>query len=419
MEYLFSDELAPALDSLIMKILVIGAANNASLCMLQSLGRAGMVVDLFGQAGAFNKAMYSRHVNQKIYFEPIEGAVGEFIKRLILVVNEGSYDLVIPSNDRFALLLSLDEVRNAIGSTDVAIPPYEILSQVMDKGATLKLAQKVGCPIPATIYTDDAFVKNLDVEVSRLDFPIVLKPRFSWSLRNGELVKGTPTFIHDPSEFMEKFLSVHSRVPYPLIQEQIRGDGWGLELLFWDGKIEVAFSHKRIREANPLGSYSSAVESIPLDSDCLEYAREMLAEIGWNGVCMFEFKNDDADNNVPKLMEINGRFWGSLPVAVKSHADFPRYLAAKYNGGENLYSGSYVVGVKCRWMLADLVHLYKVFRGRPKGWEGYFPSKGKTLLEFLKFYKYRTFLCDPWDVLPGIMELVMEPAAKIKKAIFQ
>ena len=38
---------------------------------------------------------------------------------------------------------------------------------------------------------------------------------------------------------------------------------------------------------------------------------------------MVEFKHDERDG-VPKLMEINGRFWGSLQLAIDAGVDFPR-----------------------------------------------------------------------------------------------
>ena len=42
---------------------------------------------------------------------------------------------------------------------------------------------------------------------------------------------------------------------------------------------------------------------------------------------MVEFKLDARDG-VAKLMEINGRFWGSLQLAVDAGVDFPAILSA-------------------------------------------------------------------------------------------
>jgi protein-tyrosine-phosphatase len=46
---------------------------------------------------------------------------------------------------------------------------------------------------------------------------------------------------------------------------------------------------------------------------------------GWHGVAMVEFKLDEVTGEC-RLMEVNGRFWGSLPLAVAAGADFPYYL---------------------------------------------------------------------------------------------
>ena len=45
----------------------------------------------------------------------------------------------------------------------------------------------------------------------------------------------------------------------------------------------------------------------------------------YTGVAMLEFRKN-FDKNESVLIEINGRFWGSLPLAVAAGADFPYYL---------------------------------------------------------------------------------------------
>src|SRR3989304_2123387 len=56
----------------------------------------------------------------------------------------------------------------------------------------------------------------------------------------------------------------------------------------------------------------------------------MLAGLGWTGLAMVEFKlaEDGA-----RLMEVNGRLWGSLPLAVNSGRDFPARLPGRHPPG--------------------------------------------------------------------------------------
>jgi len=75
---------------------------------------------------------------------------------------------------------------------------------------------------------------------------------------------------------------------------------------------------------------------------------------------MVEFKVTAA--GLPYVIEVNGRFWGSLQLAVDCGIDFPlfNYLLASsrpFNAPE-----SYPIGRRSRWLLGDLDHLYLVLR---------------------------------------------------------
>jgi predicted ATP-grasp superfamily ATP-dependent carboligase len=71
---------------------------------------------------------------------------------------------------------------------------------------------------------------------------------------------------------------------------------------------------------------------------------------------MVEFKVDPRDNK-PKLMEINPRFWGSLPLAIYSGVDFP-YLLYKMAMGEDFETvTTYKTGIRSRYLLpGDIMH---------------------------------------------------------------
>jgi predicted ATP-grasp superfamily ATP-dependent carboligase len=71
---------------------------------------------------------------------------------------------------------------------------------------------------------------------------------------------------------------------------------------------------------------------------------------------MVEFKVDPRDG-IPKLMELNPRFWGSLQLAIVSGVDFP-YLMLRMAREESFEPVlHYTVGKRCRWLLlGDILH---------------------------------------------------------------
>ena len=96
---------------------------------------------------------------------------------------------------------------------------------------------------------------------------------------------------------------------------------------------------------------------------------------------MVEFRRD-ARTGQTKLMEINGRLWGSLQLATDAGVNFPALIVADALGRASPSAG-YMTGMVLRWWLGDLVRLARVFRGPPPGYDGAFPSRMAAVRQFL------------------------------------
>jgi predicted ATP-grasp superfamily ATP-dependent carboligase len=72
---------------------------------------------------------------------------------------------------------------------------------------------------------------------------------------------------------------------------------------------------------------------VPLDRhrQLQERSIQLLQRISWDGVAMVEYRWDEATGRAV-LMEINGRFWGSFPLAVQCGAGFARLAHASALG---------------------------------------------------------------------------------------
>ena len=75
---------------------------------------------------------------------------------------------------------------------------------------------------------------------------------------------------------------------------------------------------------------------------------------GCNSPAPFNRKSD----GTPYLIEINGRFWGSLQLSIEAGIDFPFLLYKLALGNKLECELSYKEGVKSRWLLGDLDHFY-------------------------------------------------------------
>jgi predicted ATP-grasp superfamily ATP-dependent carboligase len=185
------------------------------------------------------------------------------------------------------------------------------------------------------------------------------------------------------SELRELYQTTECLASHPsLIQERIVGPGTGVFVLCDRGRVRAAFAHRRLREKPPSGGASVLCESMPVDPALLAQAERLLGPLGWHGVAMLEYKQDRR-SGTPFLMEVNGRFWGSLQLAIDAGVDFP-HLCCQLAMGEPLDDvPSYAVGVRNRWLLGDLDHLLLRICGRDRDLPEDAPSRLRTLTEFL------------------------------------
>src|SRR5262249_60395245 len=86
----------------------------------------------------------------------------------------------------------------------------------------------------------------------------------------------------------------------------------------------------------------------------------VLRALRWHGVAMVEFRQ--RSDGTPVFLEVNGRFWTSLPLAIHAGVDFPALLAEIAEFSDTRSRAEYRVGVRCRWLLGDVRHLIEVWR---------------------------------------------------------
>jgi len=354
-----------------------------SLAAVRALGVNGIRVTV-GESTRLATAAFSRYCHRTIVYPSPLFNPSDFVNFLSGELSRHSYRMLLPLEDETTFLIS-KYYSEFSKRTYLPIPSIEKLQFANRKDEILKLAEDKGIPIPKTWYIDHIAQIN-DLKDS-LPYPVVIKPRKS----AGAVGVSYPK---DSDEFIKQYLTIHQRFPYPLIQELIpsRGSGYGASFLMGEnGEVKASFVHKRLREYPVTGGASTLRESVRHD-DVRDMAHTLLKALDWFGVAMVEFKMDPRDG-IPKLMEINPRFWGSLSLAVAAGVNFP-YLLYKMSRGENFKPVEhYQIGKKCRWLLpGDILHF--IFN----------PKRVSLLPEFFNFWDRKTSydilsLKDPMPIL--------------------
>jgi len=181
-------------------------------------------------------------------------------------------------------------------------------------------------------------------------------------------------------------------------------------VLMREGTPLLVFRHRRIREWPPEGGFSTICESLPADPKdaLLEGSIRLLQAVDWQGPAMVEYRFDERTGEAV-LMEINGRFWGSLPLAFHAGAHFAWSTLSAFGLGQATDSAEYRSGVLCMSVIPELKRLARVVFNPEKiedRRQQFAPRREIALfLSLLMSPKTSYYVFWPPDPLPAIVDM--------------
>lgn len=336
---------------------VLGIDTPIGLAIVRDLGAHGVAVFGIGRTAAA-LGSHSRYLHQSIVRVRGDAAVieqlcalGERIGRACLfAISESDISLLNRHRDRLCgyQLMFADEAR---------------MSNVLNKEKTYAAAARVGIRVPRT--EQPTSMAEVAAMGATLRFPVVLKwanPNIvAQALARAGMALDKTHFCYSSAE-LTAYLQPYETVGiYPLVQEYCAGYGLGQFVLMHMDDAHSTFQHRRIHEWPPEGGFSSLCESLPLDQHAQLMAQSiaLLRELDWEGIAMVEYRHDPLTGE-SALMEINGRFWGSLPLACHAGASFP-WLSYRLHGiGETVGRQAYRGGLRCRFMIPETKRLLRI-----------------------------------------------------------
>jgi predicted ATP-grasp superfamily ATP-dependent carboligase len=397
-------------------VLVTDAGRGSAVAVIRSLGRRGFRV-VAADSDPRSAGLRSRYAHEAfIYPEPKSGPQ-RFVEALAGAVRERRVDLVIPVTDEAIQPLAAERHRFET-VCKLALPEPSVLDAVTDKAKTLELAARLDVPAPRT-----QVVHNVDEALpaaAALGWPVVLKPAVSRRYdRERGVVEAYSVAYANCAEELGRRMQALRGAPAVLLQEYSPGVGQGVEMLADRGRPLAVFQHRRLAEIPVSGGASAWRESVRLDPVLYEYSRRLVAALSWTGLVMVEFKVGQA----PFFMEVNGRIWGSLPLAVLSGMDFPSRLADLYLGSPPADGlppvTDYKVGVRAQNLELTVLWILQVLLGRQKYSFLPWPKRREALAALLGLLSPRQkldILC--WDdPRPGLAEIRTLLRKLLRKAL--
>lgn len=381
------------------KVLVLDGDMIPALAVARSLIRRGLQVVVASHEPK-PLAGYARGVSSvELYPDPMADEPG-FLDWAAPRLDAKGFRLIIPVTERTVVpLLCLADHPSG---DRIAMASSKSLRAVLDKQETMALAETLGISAPRSLLVEQR--SDLAGSCENLFFPVVVKPARSIGASEGERKQLKVEYAFSENQLVTMVLQ-YLRFGPVLLQEYVRGTGVGVELIADRGKVQFAFQHRRLHEVPLTGGGSSLRVSEAVEPELMNAACRLISALDWHGVAMVEFKWD-AHSRRYFLMEINGRFWGSLPLAVAAGADFPAMLYELYETGRLTPRPPAREGIFCRRLSADITWHELVFRreGLPELVQ--FPSGIEILRDWMRIvWPRHHFDVQQWrDPLPGIVD---------------
>lgn len=325
--------------------ILVGEEARVVVAVARSLHGQGMPTIVAVPAGA-SSGIRSRAIDDVI---ELDGPLERRAAGLVAVAELHRASWVAPCSDA-GLRIVREGYRTLAALVPLAAPPPPVIDRVLDRTVTLDVAASCGVPVPNSVGlgTDTALAALNDQ-----DFPLLARP-----VHRGEAPgrAAEMRIIRSQDELRAAFDADPDFGRALLFQTLPPGTGAGVGILMHHGEPVATFQHRRLREYPAPGGAAVAVRSEAVDPVLLDHAVRLLRALGWDGVAMVEFRHDPATGRAA-LMDVNGRFWGSLALAVRAGVEFPWLAYQTAHGVPPVSAPPYEAGITMRWTAGSLLRL--------------------------------------------------------------
>lgn len=378
-------------------MIIVGTAPRVALTVARSLARRGIRVVTVPSSDD-ERRIPSNAVAQHVPLPDALSQPADFDAGLEGAVRRTGADLLIPCSDK-ALAAIARNYAALHACADPGCPAPPIVARVLDKSATIAAARELGMAVPA-VYDLAGGLPGAQPGSQPLAYPLIAKPKNHAGL-GGVRIR----YFRDPGDLENAMGQDPDFAARYLLQQFVPGTGTGVGVLMRGGDACAVFVHRRLKELPAAGGVSVVSESAAPDAALVDKALALLRALQWDGVAQVEFRR--APDGTDWLMEINGRYWGSISTAVAAGVDFPYYHWQSAHGERPDAARSYPQGVRVRWTRGAVLRLRERLFERP----GFGTTRQGAAQELRSFWRdftpaVRSALWQPSDPVPAIVDVM-------------
>ncbi len=308
---------------------------------MREFGRAGWVVGVGTPDGdgMVTASRWSHHLHR---IERPRGHCDGFLADMHDVLAEYEYDVVFGGSDDYlgALAVHCDSIDSIIGH-----PAASAVTLALDKLDLARRAELVGIVSPPTyVATDDV--------INGWSGPLVVKCRSHWHADQRNVYRIESRRYPSVDVALDRIRTIRDAGFEPIVQLPVDGRLGALSGLFRDGRLVGRVQHEAHRVWPTPSGVSSRAITVDVDPELAERCEQLLADLGWEGIVELQFLTDAHGHR--HLIDLNGRFYGSMALAIAAGVPLPTAWARHVLGElvESVPDGR--VGVRFSWIAGDL-----------------------------------------------------------------
>lgn len=330
------------------KVLITDAYARQTLPMAKAFKELGCTVTVL----CFSKldvGYASKYPDKKIILNCKKDDYDKQLEIIEKLAEKGLFDIIVPMNDYSALFLSRNKERLSKYSK-IAVNDWPIFNLAIDKLNTMRICEKYDIPSPKTFLSDKPFD---ELEIKKLRFPVVVKPRTACGSIGFNIVK-------DKDKLCKLLLEYDHSLGPLLIQEYIpqSGSQYGAEV-FRDkkGNFTTLIIDEKPRWF-PLDGGSPTMNFTIENKRMEQICKDLLNAMNWNGYANIDFVVDSRTNE-PLIIEVNARISAAVKLCYVSGVNIASQILENEFGEDVTSYPTYNKDVRISCMHTELLWFIK------------------------------------------------------------
>ncbi|MGH2902538.1 MAG: ATP-grasp domain-containing protein [Solirubrobacteraceae bacterium] len=324
-------------------LIVDQCGNRAALPAARALESDGWTVGV-GSARAQQLAGQSRAVSRAHRLPPASTGGAALLSAVNRAIAECGYEVVFSLDDVGVLALSAhrDEL-------DAVFPygEHRGLERAFDKLELMREAHRAGLTVPRTELAGE-----LELESFGDARPVVVKPRLTFLPGVDGHVRAT--VVSSSTTAREKVQAMREAGAEPILQEHLQGQLMAFTALT-DRDAQIVARVQQVSDRIwPLDvGISACAHTVAVDERLAASAARLLEALGWFGLAQLQFIR--GRDGTARLLDFNGRFYGSLALALAAGVNLPAIWGRMAAGRPIVEPAPEArVGVRYQWLGGDL-----------------------------------------------------------------